>query len=328
MYTDKQVIVFGAAGFIGFHLLQALVVEDIKEIVCVDVNKPQFTITDPKLRWVKRDCTDPIELDGIDSSSLLINLIGLRTFPGFPDEDYFHTNLGSTRQIIKFAKEKGIEKIIFTSTMAVYPTGSSPKSESAVLRPESAYGESKLRGEELLTAWCNSDSRHQLLICRPAVIFGYRDNGNFTRLARALKWKFFFYAGRSNTIKSCGYVKDLVRSFFHFDSYYLAGKKIITYNFAYEERITIKQICDSFCAVGNFRFHHLTVPKKLLLFAGLIGDFFKKLGLDTGISVGRVEKLDNDTNIIPQVLSDAKFNWSFSLDEALLDWRRHDGRFH
>ena len=67
--------------------------------------------------------------------------------------------------------------------------------------------------------------------------------GNFTRLAALLAKGRFVYPGRRDTIKSCGYVKDLVSSML-----FMAARPVnkIVYNFCYPERYTSEDICAAF----------------------------------------------------------------------------------
>ena len=320
MKNKGTVYVFGGAGFIGCHVINYLLSSDrFSRIICVDKTLVKIDDNLKGVTYYQADVTQELTLEPGAKNDLIINLVGLRTFPGFPDEDYFKTNVESSKVILDFARRSGILNIIFTSTMAVYPTGPQPKSESSILCPESAYGESKQRAEGLHKIWSTESDQSCLVICRPAVIFGLFDNGNFTRLSRAIKYGMFVYAGRKDTIKSSGYVKDLVASFFF--ALDRAGEgKAVTYNFAFPDRVTIKQTAETISVVGRYYRPRFTMPAKLLKVCAYLFEMLNVIGIKNGVSRARIEKLYHDTNIVPQWLIDNEFTWTYDLDQAINDW--------
>lgn len=312
--------VFGGSGFIGRHVINYLMNSDrCNKIVNIDMASSSSDNDLKDVMYHQADITQPLSLDQGCKNDLIINLVGLRTFPGYPDEEYFKTNVDSAKSILDFARKSGILNIIFTSTMAVYPTGPTPKVESSALCPASAYGQSKLQAEELHKEWSRESDQSSLAICRPAVIFGLFDNGNFTRLARAIKFGMFFYAGRNDTVKSSGYVKDLVASFFFVLDRAKKGKSI-TYNFSFPDQVTIKHTADSISSIGKYIRPRFTVPVILLKSCALILEGLNAIGIKNGISRARIEKLYLDTNIVPQWLLDNEFSWDYDLDQAINDW--------
>ena len=80
---------------------------------------------------------------------------------------------------------------------------------------------------------------------RPGIIFGPGERGNYTRLVNALRKGYFAYPGRRDTIKSCGYVDELLRSIeFALDR----NDTYVLYNFAYPDFSTTEEIVK---LVGN-----------------------------------------------------------------------------
>lgn len=64
---------------------------------------------------------------------------------------YFNNNIHGGLNLLEFMKEKGIKKIIFSSTCAIYGTPKNlPVSENESKKPESVYGDSKLMFENIL----------------------------------------------------------------------------------------------------------------------------------------------------------------------------------
>jgi nucleoside-diphosphate-sugar epimerase len=322
---QENAVIFGGSGFIGMHLLRLLKKENLfSSVTSVDLAEPSEKL--PGVHYEIFDIRKVIPNHFANEASVIFNLTALRTFPGHSDEEYFATNLGTTERILELARSAGSKKIVFTSTMSVYATGEEPKTEASPLSPSNAYGQSKVKAEELHQAWLSESNSRNLVICRPAVIFGYRDNGNFTRLANALRQKYFVYVGRKDTIKSAGYVGDLAATFL----FALAKKQSeIIYNFAYPERLTIANIVETFCEVGSFAKPMGTLPAKLLEAAAIPFEVLNAVGIKNPIHRKRIAKLHESTNIMPAWLMENGFTFQTTLKSAIQEWKSESpgGRF-
>jgi nucleoside-diphosphate-sugar epimerase len=310
------------------HLLRRLAQRDrYAKIVSLDIAPPHERL--PGIEYVTHDAREPIprRLGGAETE--IFNLPGLRTFPGHRDEEYFETNVGTTRRIIELAEASGAKTIVFTSTMSVYATGEERKTEASPIDPGNAYGASKAEGEALHRAWLATDPARRLVTCRPAVIFGYLDNGNFTRLANALRKGYFVFVGRKDTIKSAGYVTDLADSFlFALNQLDATDEREALYNFAYPERLTIERIVNAFCDVAGYRAPRLVLPPALLALGALPFEFLDMLGLHNPIHRQRLAKLYASTNIVPQWLEDRRFTFRTDIGTALREWHAESGLGH
>lgn len=325
MRKYQKAYVFGGMGFIGTHVIKYLKEKKIVEtIICIDKEENAKGHPVDGIVYETYDVADKVYTLLGERNDLIINLIGLRTFPGSPDKEYFRNNLVTARNILEFATRSGIKDIIFTSTMAVYPTGGNPKTESFMVQPESAYGLSKLQAENLHIEWSNNSTGTRVAICRPAVIFGLYDNGNFTKLSKTIKNKAFFYAGRSDTLKSSGYVKDLVESFF-FTLNKLMPDESVIYNFAFPDRITIKKTVSSMSKVMHLSEPKIVLPVVILNFGAIIFEILNVFGVKNSITRGRIKKLHNDTNIVPEWLVKNGFEWKYDLSQSLEEWRSECG---
>lgn len=315
-----KALVIGGSGFIGMHLLRLLVQDGrYAKVASIDIAPPPERLLD--VEYHTHDARSELPHDLADADTVIFNLPALRTFPGHPDADYFATNVGTTKRTIELAEATGAHTIVFTSTMSVYPTGESPKTEASPIEASNAYGESKIRCEELHREWLARDTERRLIICRPAVIFGYRDNGNFTRLADALRRRYFVFVGRKDTIKSNGYVGDLAESFlFALDKLATDRKNYILYNFAYPERTSIEQIVAAFCKVGGYHMPRIVLPPHLLNLIAFGFETLNAIGIKNPIHRKRLEKLYESTNIVPKWLEDNGFIFRTTLISALEEW--------
>jgi nucleoside-diphosphate-sugar epimerase len=319
--VTKQAIVFGGAGFIGSHLVKGLVEgQQYSKVICVDVSSPRFEVDG--VDYVTADVRHEIPTDLFDPvPSDIFNLAAVHVTPGHADWEYFNTNVMGAVQVCRFANAIGCNSIVFTSSISVYGPSEQPLDEDAEPAPTSAYGRSKLAAEGIHKLWqVQEPAERRLTVIRPAVIYGLAERGNFTRLSRLLARRAFIYPGRRDTIKSCGYVKDLVESLIFMSA---RNTGVLTYNFCYNERYTISEICDAFCEAAGYKTPRITCPIWFMNLAALPFEALQKVGINTGVNRARVQKLWLSTNIIPKRLVKHGFVFKYKLDSSLRDWK-HD----
>lgn len=312
----KKFIIFGGSGFIGSHLVRELNQRGLTDIIIADIVVPKgnmFTDT----RFVHCDVRETIPVNITPGPATVVNLAAVHRTPGHPDHEYFDTNVKGATNITKFCEETGSTTLWFTSSIAVYGPTEEPKSETSILVPNSAYGKSKFEAEEIHRVWQANSADRKLVIVRPAVIFGRGENGNFTKLAKALKKGLFAYPGRNETIKGCGYVEDLVASLFFMNDQPEAS---LLYNFCYSHQYTIKEICETFGKVAGYRNPLCTIPLPLMVNAARPFQLLNALGLKNGIHPARMYKLVKSTNIIPGELGKRGYPYRTDLEEGLRRW--------
>lgn len=319
--VKRNAVVFGGSGFIGSHLLEFLAGDETYErLYSVDISRPRWEVG--RVTYLHHDVRDEIPLDLFGATLRqspidLFNLAAVHTTPGHQDWEYHWTNVLGAARVCRFATEVEAGRIWFTSSISVYGGTEEPLHEESKLAPSSAYGRSKFEAEAIHKLWQGEKMDRKLVVVRPAVIYGLGEHGNFTRLARMISKGRFFFPGRQDTIKSCGYVKDLIRSFFFVDQF---NSGAFTYNFCYPERYTIREVCEAFAEVGGYRAPSLVVPSSALLGAAMGFEMLEAIGFRTGINRPRVRKLMESTNIVPRKLQDTGFRYQFDLVSSLRDW--------
>jgi GlcNAc-P-P-Und epimerase len=290
-----KIVVFGGAGFIGYHLLRRLAAEKRWELVCFDLRRPAAPVA--SVEYVVGDVRDisTMKVDGeIDT---IVNLAAIHKDPGHKPPEYYETNVLGATNITAFARQRNVKQILFTSSISVYGTGDNTKSERTTPSPESPYGWSKYIAEQIHRSWLSENVDRKLVICRPAVIFGFGEGGNFTRLASLMRKGLFVFPGRKDTIKAIFYVEDLVDALL---TARLRPEKFLLFNGCYPDRYTIEQIVDTFKSLYFPKVKTVLLPLPAVKLSASAVRPFSALGL--GIHPDRVMKLVRSTDIVPEWL--------------------------
>jgi nucleoside-diphosphate-sugar epimerase len=312
--SEKHAVVFGGSGFIGSHLVAGLTGAGAT-VTIADIEPPARL---PEgARFVEADVREPIALEPVAADPLVFNLAAVHRTPGHLDHEYFETNVAGARNVTEFCAACGVTSLWFTSSISVYGPTEDPCSEISPLRPTSAYGRSKLEAEQIHRAWADADGGRHLVVVRPAAVFGPGENGNFTRLAAGLRRGFFFYPGRKDTLKACGYVDDLIGSLYFMAA---AADPTVTYNFGYAQPPTLEAICKAFQEAGGLPAPRGVIPAGPML---AVARVLSAIGLKT-FDPERVRKLLASTNIRAGELAERGYEYQTDLAGAIARWRAAD----
>jgi NAD dependent epimerase/dehydratase len=181
----KNVLVTGADGFIGSHLVDLLVSQGIKVRALSQYN----SFND--WGWLENiDCLNEIEvvsgdvrdpffckeiMQGVDCVFHLAALIAIPYSYTAP-QSYVETNVTGTLNICQAAKELGGIRVIHTSTSEVYGTAQYvPIDEKHPLQPQSPYSASKIGADAMAMSYFNAFEL-PVTIARPFNTYGPRQS--------------------------------------------------------------------------------------------------------------------------------------------------------
>ena len=202
-----KLIVFGGSGFIGTRLCSFFQKAKIGYII-IDKKK---SISFP----LKTKIANIILLKSFESfisrGSILINLAAEHRDDVTPKTLYYDTNVLGATNVCNIARKKNINKIIFTSSVAVYGFAKINTSENGDIRPFNDYGKTKWQAEQIYSKWQSEDPKKRtLVIIRPTVVFGENNRGNVYNFFKQVASKYFLMIGRGENIKSMAYVDNVV----------------------------------------------------------------------------------------------------------------------
>src|SRR6476646_6035440 len=150
------VLVTGGAGYIGSHMVHALV-EAGEDVVVIDNLSTGFSAFLPEgVPMFIGDAGDENLVDGVIAQHGVDSIIHFAGSVVVPDSmrdplAYYRNNTMTTRSLLNAAVKCGVNSVIFSSTAAVYGNPDHvPVPENAPTRPLSPYGSSKLMTEIML----------------------------------------------------------------------------------------------------------------------------------------------------------------------------------
>ena len=150
------VLVTGGAGYIGCHMVHALV-EAGESVVVIDNLSTGFSTYLPEgVPLFIGDVADENLVEGVIDAHGVDSIIHFAGSVVVPDSmrdplSYYRNNTATSRNLLNAAMKCGVKRFIFSSTAAVYGNpDTTPVAEDAPTRPLSPYGSSKLMTEIML----------------------------------------------------------------------------------------------------------------------------------------------------------------------------------
>jgi NAD dependent epimerase/dehydratase len=184
---DKKILVTGADGFIGSHLVEELVAKGAKVRAFVFYNSFNSygwldsisSQTKDKIEFFPGDIRDPNGIrEAMKDIDIVFHLAALIAIPfsyHSPDS-YIDTNVKGTLNIIQAARDNKIKRIIVTSTSEVYGTAQFiPITEEHPKQSQSPYSASKIGADAIADSFFRSFNL-PLTIVRPFNTYGPRQS--------------------------------------------------------------------------------------------------------------------------------------------------------
>lgn len=258
----KNILVCGAGGFIGSHLVKRLKCEghwvrgvDLKFPEFEDTVADDFLIGDLREQWTVRNMIDR-RFDEVYQLAADMGGAGF-VFTGENDADIMHNSVAINVNVIDMAYKRRVKKIFYSSSACIYPEYNqkdpeNPKtSEDSAYpaEPDSEYGWEKLFSERLYLAYCRNKSV-DVRIARFHNIFGPKGSWNDGRekapaalcrkIAEASKGSEILIWGDGNQTRSFLYIEDCLDAIQRLMSSDFEGPV----NIGSEEMVSINQLAN------------------------------------------------------------------------------------
>lgn len=270
---NKPVLVTGADGFIGSHLVELLLakgfnvralcqynsfnywgwLEDIHnerlEVVCGDVRDPNFC---------REIC------NGVGTVFHLAALIAIPYSYVAPDS-YVDTNIRGTLNMCQAARDMNVGRIIVTSTSEVYGTAQYvPIDEKHPRQPQSPYSATKIGADAIAKSFYNAFDL-PLVIARPFNTYGPRQSARAiipTIIGQIAKGERQIKVGDLTPTRDFNFVADTARGFVALAEApdEVLGRDI---NIATGTEVSMKTTLETIAALMNADVEYVTDPQRL-----------------------------------------------------------------
>lgn len=274
-WQNKKVLVTGADGFIGSHLVERLVAQGAQVKAFVYYNSfnswgwldtlPSQTMN--KVEVFAGDVRDPNGvLEATEKADVVFHLAALIGIPfsyHSPDS-YVDTNIKGTLNILQAARKNGVKKIIHTSTSEVYGTAQyAPIDEAHPINPQSPYAATKSAADELALSFYRSFDL-PVAILRPFNTFGPRQSARAiipTILSQICAGQGVIKLGNLDATRDFNYVTDTVGAFLKVAEIPQTVGQI--FNAGSSTEISIRELVDLIQKIAKKKIKVITERKRL-----------------------------------------------------------------
>tara|TARA_B110000008_G_scaffold198503_1_gene197046 strand:+ start:2408 stop:3400 length:993 start_codon:yes stop_codon:yes gene_type:complete len=308
--SNHDIAIIGAAGFVGSRFAAHLKKRNIffKQY---DINKSSHIDTCKYL-----DVEDIGSLDQVCDVSTIINLAAVHRDDVRPLSRYDEVNVQGASNICNAARKYNVNKIIFTSSVAIYGFAPAETDESGEPNYFNEYGRTKYLAEQVYIDWQAEDPQNRtLVIVRPTVIFGEGNRGNVYNLLKQIASRRFVMLGNGKNRKSMAYVGNVV-AFLEHSLTFKQGLHIHNYidKPDFDMNTLVSKVRKTLFGKDNVG---IRLPFFLGMTIGYFSDFVAKItGRTLPISSIRVKKFISTTQFASS-LSKTGFVPPFTLEKGL-----------
>lgn len=148
-----RILITGATGFIGSHLVRHLVK---KHTIFALTRNPLPLQPLANVHWIEQDLTQPLDTARLpERVDAVIHLAQSKFYRQFPDKasDIFDVNIRSTFQLLDYALRAGVQKFISASSGGIYGYSYEKLVETDPVNPLNFYLSSKYTAELLIASY-------------------------------------------------------------------------------------------------------------------------------------------------------------------------------
>jgi NAD dependent epimerase/dehydratase len=224
---SKKILVTGADGFIGSHLVERLLSRElaVKAFVLYNsFNSSGWLDTSPckkakSLEIFAGDVRDSACIrKAMQDCDMVLHLAALVSIPYSyrAPHSYVDTNVGGTLHILEAARDLNVSKVIITSTSEVYGTAQRvPIDEEHPLQAQSPYAATKIAADQMALSFYRSYGT-PVTILRPFNTFGPRQSLRAiipTIITQIASGSEEVYLGAVEPTRDLNYIHDTVEAF-------------------------------------------------------------------------------------------------------------------
>lgn len=317
-----KVLLTGASGFVGHHLVDLLHKEGF-EITCLVRKTSRVEEIKNKAKLVYGEITIPESLnEAVKGVDYVIHLAGI--VKATKSKQYYEVNTQGTINLFNavLTTNPNIKRFVYISSQAASSPSEVPIKEDTPSNPVTSYGKSKLEAEKFLEQ--NSD-KLPITIIRPSAIYGPYDK-EFLPVYQLINRGFEILVKGGKTKLSMVYVKDLVKSIFlAMISEKTIGKKYFS---THPRPIYLYEFFNSIKKALNRKFTvKIPIPIPILYTFAFVNTVFSKvINQPSMFNFEKVNEIKNSWVCSPEnLIKDTGMEYEYDLDRGMqetINWAR------
>lgn len=212
MNTSTSILLTGATGFIGGHLLPQLEKKNNK--ISIALRSSSLTLSHHKQIKIKNIDDQTNWQNALENIDIVIHMAArahiLQESVANPEALFDKVNNQGTINLVKQSIKAGVKHFIFLSSIGAVTTLSDTIiDEYSPCNPDTLYGKSKLKAEKAIEKICQN-SAMTWTILRPTLVYGANNPGNMERLLALTTKGLPLPFGSIQNFRSLVYVGNLV----------------------------------------------------------------------------------------------------------------------
>jgi nucleoside-diphosphate-sugar epimerase len=317
----KTILITGATGFIGGHLIRRLQQQSWQLIAAV--RKDYSQLPEQVKSIVIGEITPDTDWgEALMAVDIVIHLAArahiLQDTAADPASEFMRSNAESTENLAKQAILAGVKQFVFISSIGAMGSSSeNALTESVSCQPDTPYGCSKLAAEQALISVA-SGTGMSWTIFRPTLVYGAGNPGNMERLIKLIRTGLPIPFASIQNRRSLVYVGNLVDAIAVSLSHESADRQMFVIS---DDRvISTPELVRSIAEVSNLNCTLVPFSVKLFQLAGKLGDLLQNLlhrplPLNSRTIDSLTSSLSVDTNYLKTTL-----NWQppFTFEQGLV----------
>lgn len=290
-----KILVTGASGFIGSFIVEEALERGMEVWAAVRKSSSRAYLKDPRIHFICLNLASQSQLEEQlrgHAFDYVVHAAGATKC--LHRDDFFRTNTDGTRHLVSALRTVGmpLKRFVFISSLSVFgaireqqPYGEICESDTP--RPNTAYGESKLKAERFLETFDD----FPYVILRPTGVYGPREKDYFL-MAKSINQHVDFAVGFKRQDITFVYVKDVVQAVFLALERGAVGRKYFLSDGQVYQSTTFSNLIHR--ELGRPWWVRITAPVWVLRVVTFCGEYLGRL-------TGKMTALNNDKyNILKQ----------------------------